>query len=167
MRTLVYKRTHVGDPDREGRFGIHDCMGRVRSWHFEAVIGVGGVGAEPRSQGIAHKVNWIGIGPHKKPQPGRRGPLVTFDHFLYFEAEGPDLRSIAPTLAARMEGIRFVMNDLDAEVQAEVEILLDLARSAPPSVAGGNGAPSSEDREDSGCGGRGPPAQKPVKGCSS
>jgi len=24
-RTLVYKRTHSGDPDPAGRFGIHDC----------------------------------------------------------------------------------------------------------------------------------------------
>jgi hypothetical protein len=44
MRTLVYKRTHNGDPDAEGRFGIHDCMGQVRSYGYEAVIGVGGVG---------------------------------------------------------------------------------------------------------------------------
>ena len=42
MRTLIYKRTHPGDPDEKGRFGICDCMGRVRAWDFEAVIGVGG-----------------------------------------------------------------------------------------------------------------------------
>ena len=39
MRTLIYKRTHPGDPDAKGRFGIYDCMGRVRAWDFEAVIG--------------------------------------------------------------------------------------------------------------------------------
>ena len=35
MRVLVYKRTHVGDPDARGRFGIHDCMGQDRSWHYD------------------------------------------------------------------------------------------------------------------------------------
>ena len=40
MQTLIYKRTHKGDPDKQGRFGIHDCMGRVRSRDFDAVIGM-------------------------------------------------------------------------------------------------------------------------------
>jgi hypothetical protein len=57
MKTLVYKRTHNGDPDVEGRFGIHDCMGQVRGYGFEAVIGVGGVGDEPEAWGIAGKLN--------------------------------------------------------------------------------------------------------------
>lgn len=48
MRTLIYKRTHPGDPDETGRFGIHDCMGKVRSWQFDAVVGEGGIGPEPR-----------------------------------------------------------------------------------------------------------------------
>jgi hypothetical protein len=39
MRILTYKRTHVGDPDQDGRFGIYDCMGRVRNYPFDAVIG--------------------------------------------------------------------------------------------------------------------------------
>jgi len=26
-RVLVYKRTHHGDPDHYGQFGINDCMG--------------------------------------------------------------------------------------------------------------------------------------------
>ena len=79
MRTLIYKRTHHGDPDVTGQFGIYDCMGRVRAWNFEAVIGVGGVGAEPTSHGLDGKVNWIGIGPHRRAVVGKRGPIVTFD----------------------------------------------------------------------------------------
>jgi len=43
MRILIYKRTHTGDPDLKGRFGIHDCMGRVRDYDYDAVIGVGGI----------------------------------------------------------------------------------------------------------------------------
>jgi hypothetical protein len=35
MRTLIYKRTHSGDPDPEtGIFGNHDCEGEVRDWAF-------------------------------------------------------------------------------------------------------------------------------------
>jgi hypothetical protein len=32
MRTLIYKRTHPGNPDRKGRFGIEDwmCRGAAR-----------------------------------------------------------------------------------------------------------------------------------------
>jgi hypothetical protein len=56
VRVLVYKRTHVGDPDARGRFGIHDCMGQDRSWHYDAVVGVGGLGAQPRWHHIARKV---------------------------------------------------------------------------------------------------------------
>ncbi len=29
LRILTYKRTHIGDPDSIGQFGINDCMGRV------------------------------------------------------------------------------------------------------------------------------------------
>ena len=32
MRILTYKRTHTGDPDPSGRFGIYDCMGHVRDY---------------------------------------------------------------------------------------------------------------------------------------
>jgi hypothetical protein len=96
MRTLIYKRTHHGDPDPAGRFGTYDCMGRVRSWKFDAVIGVGGIGAEPVTHGLAGKVNWIGIGPHRADAPGKRGPIVTFDHFLFYGAGGPLFAPLAP-----------------------------------------------------------------------
>lgn len=135
MRTLIYKRTHHGDPDRTGRFGIHDCMGRVRGWKFDAVIGVGGIGAEPVSHGLAGKVNWIGIGPHRAAAPGKRGPVVTFDHFLFFGADGPLFAPLAPGLASRIysANVRVLMNSLDADEKAEVDRLLVLAKNAPPS----------------------------------
>ena len=81
MRVLIYKRTHNGDPDKWGCFGCHNCMGQVRRWPFDAVIGVGGIGRIPEANGIARKLNWIGIGPRKTPR-GKRGPLITFEHFL-------------------------------------------------------------------------------------
>ncbi len=178
MRTLVYKRTHPGDPDPEGRFGIEDCMGQDRSWGFEAVIGVGGIGTEPRSHGLEGKVNWIGIGPRKTPLPGKRGPLVTFDHFLLFEAEGPDFLSLAPRLAERMyqQNVRTVMDDIDSAELAEIEELLSMARSAPPSRASGSSGYASDSLRgtargsaaptSSGCRGGSAPAPKPVRGCS-
>ncbi len=141
MRTLIYKRTHTGDPDKNGRFGIHDCMRSVRTWGFEAVIGVGGSSAEPESHGLARKVNWIGIGPHKRPAAGKPGLIVTFDHFLLFESDGPSFPELAPKLANRMysKNVRKVMNSLDRKELGEVGNILALAKDAPPSSAGGAG----------------------------
>ncbi len=141
MRTLIYKRTHPGDPDAEGRFGIQDCMGQVRSRDFEAVIGVGGIGAEPRSHGLDGKVNWVGIGPHMRMEAGKRGPVVTFDRFLLWESDGPSFPKLAPKLAARMysKNVRVVMYKLDPEKRAEVEQILDLAKDDPSSSTGGPG----------------------------
>ena len=137
MRTLIYKRTHHGDPDVTGQFGTHDCMGRVRAWNFEAVIGIGGLGPEPRSQGLDGKVNWIGIGPHKRVAAGKRGPVVTFDHFLFEGARGPDFERLAPLLAERIytKNVRVLLNGLSVHEQKEVDGILARARGAPPSPA--------------------------------
>jgi len=102
MRILIYKRTHHGDPDAGGCFGINDCMGKVRAHEFDAVIGVGGIGGEARSYNINGKINWIGIGPQKLDVPRKRGPEVTFDHFLDYGTRGPDFRVVAPLLAERI-----------------------------------------------------------------
>lgn len=40
MKILTYKRTHTGDPDNSGHFGISDCMGVVRSYEYDAVLGL-------------------------------------------------------------------------------------------------------------------------------
>jgi|ERR1022692_1151796 hypothetical protein len=134
MRTLVYKRTHNGDPDSLGQFGIHDCMGSVRARDYEAVIGVGGIGDEPRKHGIAAKINWIGVGPHKFGRADR--PLVTFDHFLYFGEKGPPLNQYAPSLANHIYGrnVRTLMSFTDQE-RVEVNRILALAKRAPCSPA--------------------------------
>jgi hypothetical protein len=143
LRVLVYKRTHNGDPDQYGCFGAHDCMGAVRGRDFDAVIGVGGVGSEADSSGIAGKVNWIGIGPHKLSTPGMKWPVVTFDHFRDFGKTGPKFRSLAPNLAERMysKNIRHVIDDLTECEYIEVSTILSLAESSPPSPGwpeGGN-----------------------------
>ena len=163
MRTLIYKRTHPGDPDAKGRFGIHDCMGQVRRWNFDAVIGVGGVGAEPESHGLDRKVNWIGIGPRKKLAAGKRGPIVTFDHFRSYDADGPDFQELAPQLAERMysTNVRVLMDDVDPAEQEELERLLDLASDAPPSSADSGDRVTTAKK----CVRRSSPA-KLIKGCS-
>lgn len=134
MRILVYKRTHNGDPDQNGCFGAYDCMGAVRDREFDAVIGVGGIGPEAQINEIAGKVNWIGIGPHKT-FTGKRGPEVTFDHFLDFGIDGPDLFFVAPTLAERMYSgnVRHVMDDLSEQEYSEALEILGMAIDAPPS----------------------------------
>jgi hypothetical protein len=135
MRVLVYKRTHNGDPDENGCFGAYDCMGAVRGRDFDAVIGVGGVGPEAQANGIAGKVNWIGIGPQKVPTKGKRGPEVMFDHFLDYGTRGPEFRGLAPALAERMysNNVRYLLNGLATHELAETIKILDLAVGAPPS----------------------------------
>ena len=97
MRILLYKRTHIGDPDERGRFGIHDCMGNVRACEYDAVIGVGGgIGAEPQLYGIDRKINWVGIYPTKTQSQTSKGLLVTFKHFLLLDKKGPLLKNLAP-----------------------------------------------------------------------
>ena len=135
MRILVYKRTHPGDPDDHGCFGAEDCMGAIRARKFDAVIGVGGIGYEPKSHGIDRRLNWIGIGA-SAGHWYRRGPLVTFDHFRDFRTEGPLLASVAPQLARRMYGrrLRHLMSDsMSATMLREVDAILSLARAAPRS----------------------------------
>lgn len=164
MRTLIYKRTHTGDPDPEGRFGIHGCMGRVRTWGFEAVIGIGGIGPEPERNELARKVNWIGIGPRRTGAIDKRGfPVIAFEHFKLLESDGRELRELAPRLTDRIysKNVRVIMDDLDEQERAEVERVLDLARDAPPSTGAGS-APATVSEK---CPLRRKPP-KPIRGCS-
>src|SRR5262245_48296821 len=162
MKTLVYKRTHPYDPDERGCFGIEDCMGTVRTRKFDAVIGVGGNGAEAQGHGISGKVNWIGIGPHKHPPPeGWRGPLVTFDHFIIFEDDGPDFRELAPNLAERIYSTpgRCSFVNFDNIEQSEIEYVLKLAESEPAS--------SWEPNDLAECGPIRPPKCTPLLHCAT
>lgn len=132
MRTLIYKRTHSGDPDPEtGVFGNNDCMGQVRGRSFDAVIGVGGIGRESQKNCIDRKLTWVGIGPHKSSD--QRSPLVSFDHFLYYGEQGPLLEELAPKLARHIYGrnVRVVLDSLSANERLEVEKILSLARDKP------------------------------------
>jgi hypothetical protein len=135
MRVLVYKRTHNDDPDASGCFGAYDCMGMIRDRRFDAVIGVGGIGSEARADGIAGQVNWVGIGPHKAYVQGKRGPEVTFDHYIHYGTDGPDFSILAPLLAERMyaNNVRSVLEGLSGAEKAEAIAILRLAEGEPPS----------------------------------
>lgn len=126
MRILTYKRTHIGDPDTGGYFGVNDCMGRVRNWSFDAVIGVGGYGPEPQSHGIEGRVNWVGLNPTWQPHPEGYGQLVTFEFFTLLEAKGPSLIGVAPSLARRLyeKKARVLFKSYSPEEKAEAEALV-------------------------------------------
>ncbi len=139
MRTLIYKRTHVGDPDpKAGVFGNRDCMGSVRARQFHAVIGIGGIGSEPKSYGIAGKLNWVGIDPIYDGR-ARRGPRLRFRHFRYFGEDGPLLWEKYPALASRMydnKNVRTVMHSpspAGGPLDQDVRKILRLAEAAPRS----------------------------------
>jgi hypothetical protein len=129
MRILIYKRTHVGDPDAGRQFGNEGCMGRIRGFAFDAVIGVGGISGLPTQQGIAEKINWVGRRPKKSSNPiDSRGPLVSFSakDFRLFEQQGPLLSKVAPLLAKRVfnSRARFFFSSLSSAEQREAQQLI-------------------------------------------
>jgi hypothetical protein len=142
MRVLVYRRTHEGDPDpQEGEFGTvgRDCMGRIRGWDYDAVIGIGGAGRDAERAGIARKITWVGIGAQKMDDPRLRGPSVTFQRFWYKGKGGPLLENYSPKLARHMyEESKcprvplLVVESL--HFWREVKKILGLAKGAPPSA---------------------------------
>jgi hypothetical protein len=150
MNTLVYKRTHKGDPDESRIFGIHDCMGQVRGYLFDAVIGVGGKSPDSGSEDIARKINWVGINPSKSSASSQvwigarrpdwsksfRGPLVTFDRFIFLDEKGPDFKDFAPKLFTYMfedQHVRLVMSrSRPRQMQEEVQEILSWAENYRP-----------------------------------
>lgn len=134
MDTLIYKRTHTGDPNKSGVFGVHDCMGRVRHWNFDAVIGVGGKNPWRRHKDIAYRINWIGVNPTKTDARKRRwkGPLVTFERFVLYDEIGPKLKKLAPKVFKYLfedRHVRVVMSrSLPDGMQKEITRILKHAK---------------------------------------
>lgn len=129
MKILIYKRTHTGDPDHRRQFGCEGCMGRVRGFPFDAVIGIGGISSWPIQEGIARKINWVGRHPKRSKNPlDPRGPLVSFlqKDFRLFEHQGPLLEDEAPRLAKKIFGsrARFFFRSLTLTEQREAQKLL-------------------------------------------
>jgi hypothetical protein len=133
MDTLVYKMTHKGDPDSDcGCWGVEDCMGRVRSFKFGAVIGVGGRSWWTNQTSRAGEIIWIGLGPRQKSVQGKRGPVVRFAHFRYFaEGELP----LPPKLEKAIHKCRFRLYGFSQTEQHEIEQILELAKEAGPSAS--------------------------------
>ena len=168
MRILIYKRTHRGDPDARGVFGIDDCMGKVRDFRYDAVIGVGGLGDDPHYHGIAGTINWVGVGPRRVRTSQGRGSLVTFDHFLFHDTAGPDFRVAAPNLAAHVydKKVRLLLDDLTSTERAEALAIVKAACSHPASpgryrLGHGVRAPYAGQRRPftARCGGHTPPTR--------
>jgi hypothetical protein len=133
MRILIYKRTHTGDPDASGLFGANGCMGRVRGFEYDAVIGIGGMSTSARACAIHGRINWIGIGPEKDwgaaaMRIDPRGPQVRFKKFVLLEATGPFLHVAAPMIARRLfeKWARYLLGSLSVEEQREAEAILCL-----------------------------------------
>ena len=131
MRILTYKRTHTGDPNVNGLFGINNYMGRVRNYDFDAVIGVGGIGHEPKTHKIDRKINWIGITPKRRILNGTTGSVVEFEYFLLLEEYGPLLSSLAPSLAKRMydKNVRLLLRSYSTTEKKEAEIILKWSKN--------------------------------------
>jgi len=139
MRILTYKRTHIGDPNPDGLFGIKKCMGRVRNYDYDAVIGIGGNGYNAIKVGIARKINWVGIGPTLYEASNKRACDVTFEYFLYLEEEGPLLATMAPNLAKRMnmKGARFLLNGYTEKEYKEAITIIKWSRTQESSKTAG------------------------------
>lgn len=136
MVTLVYKMTHKGDPDPDlGHWGVEDCMGRVRGFRYDAVIGIGGRSWWTDQTNRAGEIIWIGIGPQQKSVQGKRGPAVTFDHFQYFGEGELTLREIAPKLDKAIHKCRFKLSGFSQTEQQEIKRILELAKEAKPSAS--------------------------------
>ena len=133
LKALVYKRTHRGDPDDSGIFGVNDCMGQVRGWDFNAVVGVGGKCPDRDHEDIAGKVNWIGTGPFRVGST-TRGPLLKFKWFRRYDETGPDFKSHAPHLFQHMfidKPGRALLSQrlLSEEMRNEVQSLITWAKN--------------------------------------
>jgi hypothetical protein len=135
MATLVYKMTHRGDPNSDlGCWGVADCMGQVRGYPFDAVIGIGGRSWWTNQTSRVGEIVWIGIGPHRTSVEGKCGPEVTFDHFRSFSEGELMLSEIAPNLNRSMYTCRFRLNGFSRAEEQEIERICELAMSAGPSA---------------------------------
>ncbi len=136
MRVLIYKRTHKGDPDENGNFGIHDCMGRIRDWNYDAVIGIGGK-TTWKGHNIKCKINWIGLEPRKAfLHKSGRGHVILFAHFKLYEEAGENIEEHYPNLFDYMYKSRKrfdFSSNLPENVYKEVMQILNSIKDCPAS----------------------------------
>lgn len=140
MRVLIYKRTHKHDPDGKGVFGIEDCMGRVRNWNYDAVIGIGAKSVWKNHTSIKYRINWVGLEPKRISAAKKRGDVVVFAHFALYEEEGKNIKKHYPNLFDYMyvdgNRKRFDMSsNLPESVLEEVKEILDSIKDSSASEA--------------------------------
>jgi hypothetical protein len=134
MATLVYKMTHKGDPDSNlGFWGVEDCMGQVRGYEFDAVIGIGGRSWWTNQTSRTGEIVWIGLGPEIVAQ-GKRGPVLRFAHFRYFQEGELMLRKIAPNLVKATQNCRFRLYGFTQIQEQEIAKICKLAKKAGASA---------------------------------
>ncbi|MGA7950446.1 MAG: hypothetical protein WCA45_09850 [Thiobacillaceae bacterium] len=123
-------------------------MGRVRNYPYDAVIGVGGIGKDARIFGIDRKIHWVGVNPIKgEPliamypdgHKSIKGPVLTFEKFLFLGNHGPLLQDLAPLLANRLYegGARFMLDGYSESEHAEATAILQWSMNQMPSARGG------------------------------
>jgi len=111
-------------------------MKSVRNWHYDAVIGIGGINPDPGDEDIARRVNWIGIGPEKDHTKNPSRPMVKFSQFVLFDEKGPLISECAPKLYKYMfeQGhIPRTGKYFPEHIYQELLKLLTLAENASPS----------------------------------
>jgi hypothetical protein len=140
VRILTYKRTHIGDPDNRGIFGINDCMGTIRNRGFDAVVGIGSKSPWNDSIDIAGKVTWVGVGPFRMKSPTHRGDLIAFERFILLDGDGPDFETVAPNLAKRFYHgkARSILTSYSKIEKEEINILISDLLNNQDYISNGN-----------------------------
>jgi hypothetical protein len=131
-------------------------MGEVRARDYDAVIGVGGIGSEAQSHGIAGRINWVGIGAKKHWGPDSqridpRGPIVQFEKFRLWENNGPLLHVEAPLLARRFyeKGARWIINGLSHQEFEQALAILKLVDDCKELTFSSTATPPAEQKQGS------------------
>jgi len=111
-------------------------MGRKRGYDFDSFIGVGGKKPWKRDEGIALKINWIGLDPEEVGYY-KRGPRLGFKHFYFKEEKGPELKKLAPKFFNYLFGKKVrgpvTSQKLPDNMQKEIAEILRLAEKSPKS----------------------------------
>lgn len=133
MKILIYKRTHRGDPDERGIFGVEDCMGHIRNYDYKAVIGVGAKYPLKGNEDLKFKINWVGLCPKQEQSINRRGHFIIFRYFKLYEEEGKDMEIFYPNLLVYMRNKRWDMSACQYEpVRKEIADIIEAVKKEGP-----------------------------------
>jgi len=131
MRIMVYVMTHLDDPcEKKRQWGVSDCMGKKRDCAYDAVIGIGGVGAEAKKNDISGKLVWVARHPKKEYAEKSRGPLVSFEQgdFVYYGRNGILLGNES-NIVTRLRRAKHLVINLSPAEQREAEEIVNSSLS--------------------------------------